>query len=157
MRVVDGRGLRIPLGIRKYLLDVGSTPISEPGKLTKLPVGWSEIWSVAGAFATISAARSPARLIMTPWPGKMPPLGAESAVVKPVLRQDSRRLSSGLISSAALRQGVVPGRSCGPREIVWACGMLPGTAGGPPTAPGPPGAPGAAVRPRSVRASINPG
>src|SRR3989442_2852720 len=113
--------------------------------------------SVAGAFATISAARSPARLIMTPWPGKMPPLGAESAVVKPVLRQDSRRLSSGLISSAALRQGVVPGRSCGPREIVWACGMLPGTAGGPPTAPGPPGAPGAAVRPRSVSASINPG
>src|SRR2546427_13164818 len=83
--------------------------------------------SVAGAFATISAARSPARLIMTPWPGKMPPLGAESAVVKPVLRQDSRRLSSGLISSAALRQGVVPGRSCGPREIVWACGMLPVT------------------------------
>src|SRR3989442_130612 len=113
--------------------------------------------SVAGAFATISAARSPARLIMTPWPGKMPPLGAESAVAKPVLRQDSRRLSSGLISSAALRQGVVPGRSCGPREIVWACGTPLRTAGGLPAAPGPPGALGAAVRPRSVSASINPG
>src|SRR2546425_2254758 len=35
--------------------------------------------SVAGAFATISAARSPARLIMTPWPGKMPPLEARVA------------------------------------------------------------------------------
>ena len=62
----------------------------------------------------MSPGRSPARLMTAPWPGRMPVLGAVSAVVNPLARHDSRRQSSASISSAAWSHGVDAGRSCRP-------------------------------------------
>ena len=77
-----------------------------------------------------------------------------ATVVKPPLRQDSMRLSLKLKSSAALRQGVVPGRSSGPRETspVGAARRPP-----PPPSAAPPGAGAADGNPRSVKESKSPG
>src|SRR2546426_5616294 len=90
--------------------------MSEPGKLTKLPEGCRETGSAAEARTTISPGRPPARSITADCPGKIPTRGDVTAVVKPALRQVSMRLSSALISSAALAHGVVAGRSSRPRE-----------------------------------------
>src|SRR2546430_16257122 len=66
-----------------------------------------------GALTTRSPLRSPARSKTAAWAGKKPHLGAETTVVKPALRQVSTRLSEIFASSAALRQGVAPGRFSG--------------------------------------------
>src|SRR4029077_4651388 len=88
-----------------------------------------------GDLTTISPLRSPARSSSAAWPGKKPPLGAETTVVNPAERQVSTRLSLRLASSAALRQGVEPGRSSGPREVGggWRLASLPEGAGAMPT------------------------
>src|SRR2546427_7575006 len=91
--------------------------MSEPGKLTKLPEGCRETGTAAEARTTISPGRPPARSITADCPGKIPTRGDVTAVVKPALRQGSMRLSSALISSAALAPGVVAGRFFGPREM----------------------------------------
>src|ERR1700676_51374 len=75
----------------------------------------------------------------------MPPLGAETTVVKPAPRHVSMRLSARVASPAASRQGVEPGRSSGPREIGGR---------GPPS---PPAVGGAERRPMSVKESNKPG
>src|SRR2546427_10088055 len=107
--------------------------MSEPGKLTKLPEGCRETGTAAEARTTISPGRPPARSITADCPGKIPTRGDVTAVVKPALRQVSMRLSSALISSAALAHGVVAGRSSGPRER-GVCARAP--AGAPPGAAG---------------------
>src|SRR2546427_8877878 len=122
--------------------------MSEPEKLTKLPGGCREPGTAAEARTTISPGRPPARSITADCPGKIPTRGDVTAVVKPALRQVSMRLSSALISSAALAHGVVAGRSSGPRER-GVCACAPAGA--------PPGAAGGGVRPRSVNESNQPG
>src|SRR2546425_12747464 len=120
--------------------------MSEPGKLAKPPDGCSATGTATAARTTMSPARLPARFSTAAWPGKIPPFGADTTVVKPAPRQVSILLSVRLASSAALLHGVVAGRSSGP----------PGTpcrARG----PSPPAEAGAAGRPTSVKESINPG
>src|SRR5258708_32133528 len=121
------------------MLELGK-PLPNP------PVGCNERGIATGDFTTRSPARSPAKSSTAAWPGKNPPLGAETTVVNPALRQVSMRLSLRLTSSAALRQGVEPGRSSGPPAA--SCGRR-----GAPSAP----AGGAAGIPTSVKESNKPG
>src|SRR6267154_1742164 len=90
------------------MMELGNPPPNPP-----------DVWNVKGIatgdFTTRSPARSPARSSTAAWPGKKPALGHETTVVNPALRQVSMRLSERLTSSAALRHGVVLGRSSGPR------------------------------------------
>src|SRR5579862_3413951 len=98
-----------------------------------------------GVFTTRSPERSPDRSSTAAMPGNMPAFGAASVVVNPAPRQLSMRGSLGFTSSAALRQGVVAGRSSGPRESGGrALGSLPEGAAG-------------AITPTSENASNNPG
>src|SRR5258707_11488062 len=92
------------------MLELGK-PLPNP------PVGCSDRGIATGDFTTRSPARSPARSSTAACPGNIPPFGAETTVVNPALRQVSMRLSLRLTSSAALRQGVEPGRSSGPRAL----------------------------------------
>src|SRR5258708_23001361 len=93
----------------------------ELGKPPRKPSEGCKAKGIAtGDFTTKSPARSPARSSTAACPGKNPPLGAETTVVNPALRHVSMRLSLRLTSSAALRHGVEPGRSSGPRAA--SCG-----------------------------------
>src|SRR3989441_10649449 len=93
----------------------------ELGKPPRKPSeGCKDKGIATGDFTTKSPARSPARSSTAACPGKNPPLGAETTVVNPALRHVSMRLSLRLTSSAALRHGVEPGRSSGPRAA--SCG-----------------------------------
>src|SRR5262252_10601156 len=78
--------------------------------------------------STKSPGRSPSRSSTEACPGKNPVLGAETTVVKPALRQVSIRLSARLASSAALRHGVLFGRSSGPRAGSLTCRGAPDAA-----------------------------
>src|SRR6266436_9374209 len=91
--------------------------MSEPGKLAKPPAGCKDTGTATGVFTTMSPLRSPARSNREACPGNIPPFGAEITVVNPAERQVSTRLSLRVASSAALRQGVDPSRSSGPREV----------------------------------------
>src|SRR6266851_5753518 len=110
------------------------------------PDVWNATGIATGDFTTRSPARSPARSSTAACPEKIPPLGAETTVVNPPLRQVSMRLSLRLTSSAALRHGVEKGRSSGPRALSY-------VRGGPPSPP----AVGAAGIPTSVKESTRPG
>src|SRR3989442_6035665 len=119
----------------------------ELGKPPRKPSeGCKDKGIATGDFTTKSPARSPARSSTAACPGKYPPLGAETTVVNPALRHVSMRLSLRLTSSAALRHGVEPGRSSGPRAA--SCGRR-----GAPSAP----AGGAARMPTAVKESKGPG
>src|SRR6266571_1638946 len=111
-----------------------------------IPLSWQLSEGFRGGFPNKSRGRSPARSSTAACPGKNPPLGAETTVVNPALRHVSMRLSLRLTSSAALRHGVEPGRSSGPRAA--SCGRR-----GAPSAP----AGGAAGMPTSVKESKRPG
>src|ERR1700686_2055954 len=121
--------------------------MSEPGKFATPPNGCKETGMATLALNPRSPLPSPSRSKTAARPGKIPPFGAETAVVNPAERQVSMRLSARLTSSAALRHGVVPGRSSGPREV-GCCGREP---------PSPPDGAGAGTMPTSVKASIKPG
>src|ERR1700716_2863057 len=119
--------------------------MSEPGKLAKLPTGCKDTGTATGDFTTISPLRSPPRFSKAACPGNIPPFGAEMTAVNPAERQVSTRLSPRLASSAALRHGVAPGRSSGPREMdVCGCEL-----------PSPDGA-GVGGTPTSVKESMKP-
>src|SRR6266478_1256477 len=121
--------------------------MSEPGKLAKPPAGCKDMGMAMGVFIIMLLLRSPARSNREACPGNIPPFGAEITVVNPAERQVSTRLSLRVASSAALRQGVDPGRSSGPREV-----------GGCERAPlSPPDGAGAEGMPTSVKESMKPG
>src|SRR5579864_1931558 len=122
-------------------------PIKDPGKLVKPPAGCNETGIAVDGLTTRSPLRSPSRSRTAATPGNIPPFGEDTTVVNPAERQVSMRLSARLTSSAALRQGVVPGRASGPREV-GGCGREP---------PSPPDGAGAGTMPTSVKASIKPG
>src|ERR1700676_2758327 len=121
--------------------------MSEPGKFPPAPNGWRETGMATGALTTRSPLRSPSRSSTAAWPEKIPPFGAETTVVNPAARHVSTRLSPRLTSSAALRHGVVPGRSSGPRDV-GGCGRA---------LVSPPDGAGVGTMPTSVKESIRPG
>src|SRR6266446_9170807 len=121
--------------------------MSEPGKLAKPPAGCKDTGTATGVFTTMSPLRSPARSNREACPENIPPFGAEITVVNPAERQVSTRLSLKLASSAALRQGVDPGRSSGPRDA-GGCGREP---------PSPAEGAGPGSMPTSVKESMKPG